>query len=146
MRKYISLPIFTLRSILMWTYIHPSADDIGGTTKQKKKILRCIRRKCSIFWNKILKEKTDYSQVRILMPRCPCRDFWMAENKLHVCFLHKKPIRNSVLGKFGTHKINFLELQKHVPFVNKRLFLLLFWEFSNFICNCWHFIFKLINI
>ena len=37
MQKYISLPIFTPRSILMWTYIHPSADDIGGITKQKKK-------------------------------------------------------------------------------------------------------------
>ena len=61
----------------------------------------------------------------------------MAENKLHVCFLHKQPIRNSVLGTFSTHKINsLLELQKHVPFVNKRLFLLLFWEYSNFICNC----------
>ena len=79
------------------------------------------------------------SAISMLMPRCPswCQDFGMAENKLHVCFLHKQPIRNSVRGTFSTHKINnLLELQKHVPFVNKRLFLLLFWEYSNFICNC----------
>ena len=39
----------------------------------------------------------------------------MAENKLHVCFLHKHPIRNSVPGTFSTHKINkLLELQKRV--------------------------------
>ena len=73
----------------------------------------------------------------ILMPRCPFRDFRMVENKLHVCLLHKKSIRNSVLGKVSTRKINnLLELQKHVLLVNKRLFLLLFSEFSNFICNC----------
>ena len=71
------------------------------------------------------------------MPRCPCRDFRMAENKLHVCVLHKKLVRNSVLGKFSTNKIeNLLELQIHVLFVNRRLFLLLFLKVSNFICNC----------
>ena len=39
----------------------------------------------------------------------------------NVCFLYKKPVRNSVLRKFSTHKIdNLLELQKHVLFINNR--------------------------
>ena len=47
-----------------------------------------------------------------LMPRCPCWDFRMTENKHRVCFLYKKPARNSVLGKFSTRKTYiFLELQ-----------------------------------
>ena len=71
-------------------------------------------------------------EMSMLMPR-----FWYGQKQTPRLFLHKKPIRNSVLGTFSTHKINkLLELQKHVPFVNKRLFLLLFWEYSNFICNC----------
>ena len=36
----------------------------------------------------------------------------MTENKHRVCFLYKKPVRNSVLGKFSIHKSDILlELQ-----------------------------------
>ena len=36
----------------------------------------------------------------------------MTENKHRVCFLYKKPVRDSVLGKFSTHEIDILlELQ-----------------------------------
>ena len=60
-------------------------------TKPKKKILTCIGRKCSIFRNKTLKGKNKMFGILILMPRCPYRDFQIAENKLYLCFLHKKP-------------------------------------------------------
>ena len=58
------------------------------------------------------------------MPRCPCRDFRMAENKLQLLFfLHKKPVRNSILEKFSTCRTeNLLELQIHVLFVNRDSF------------------------
>ena len=120
----------------------------GWITNQKKKYWGALDVKVPFFEIKFYGAKKMFA-MSMLMSRCPCwcRDFGMAENKLHVYFLHKQPIRNSVLGTFSTHKINkLLELQKHVPFVNKRLFLLLFWEYSNFICNCWHFVTKLIYI
>ena len=37
MQKNLSQPILTPWSIFMWTYIHASADDMVGITKQKKK-------------------------------------------------------------------------------------------------------------
>ena len=78
------------------TYIHVNVYsckrcDVIGITKQKKKIFSYIGRKCSVFWNKSLKGKNRMFATLILMPRCRCRDFRMAENKLHVRFIHKKP-------------------------------------------------------
>ena len=50
------------------------------------------------------------------MPTCRCRDFRMAENKLHVCFLHKKPAckklstrENLVLTKYFTKLLRLLK-------------------------------------
>ena len=37
MQKHLSQPIFKPRPIFVWTYIHVTADDMVGITKQKKK-------------------------------------------------------------------------------------------------------------
>ena len=123
MQKHLSQPMFKPRSIFMSTYIYASADDMVGITMLNKKYWGALDVNVPFFQIKFKKTKTKCLQW-MLMPRCPCWDFRMTKNEHHVCFLLKKPIRISVLGTFRTHKINsLLELWKHVPFVNKRLFI-----------------------
>ena len=72
---------------------------------KKKKMLKMLE-SILFFWN------NKMCATSTLMPRCPCWDFRMTENKHRVCFLYKKPVRDSVLGKFSTHEIDILlELQ-----------------------------------
>ena len=144
MQKHLLQTIFMPRSVFMWIYIHARADDMVGITNQKKKYWGALDVNVSFFEMKFYEERKNVRNVdadaEMTICWCPYYTF---------VFLHKQPIRNSVLGTFSTQKIlellhyyNLLERQKHVPFVNKRLF----WEYSNFIYNCWHFITKLIYI